>query len=236
MCEAALLQAVGRARAVNRTAADPVLVVVLTDVPLPLEVDAVVEGRALAGDLWTRVAGELPVIPADQAALAGSLPGLFSKGARSVEGACEADPGFARRLEAIRRGRPVWLPWAGLALPAVVRGRRGRRHRSVPVAVRFGAGLDEAVARVAAAAGLEDAALVGPDWTLTDEGRAGLLDEIAAGLVAIPPGARDWHVPYADGVVRDRTGRPVEAREAASIVLEAAQAEARRGCLDYLFP
>jgi len=40
ICEGELQQIIGRARGVNRTEADPVEILVMTDVPLPLPVDA----------------------------------------------------------------------------------------------------------------------------------------------------------------------------------------------------
>lgn len=42
ICEGELVQIIGRARAVNRTAANPVDVLVLTDIPLPVPVDELV--------------------------------------------------------------------------------------------------------------------------------------------------------------------------------------------------
>ena len=60
-CEGELVQIIGRARGVNRTAADPVDVLVLTDVPLPMP---------LAGTLD---AVELTPGPADQMMAAGGV-------------------------------------------------------------------------------------------------------------------------------------------------------------------
>jgi putative DNA primase/helicase len=54
ICEGELVQIIGRARAVNRSAADPVDVLVLTDTPLPLPLDGVLSASDLApspGDL-----------------------------------------------------------------------------------------------------------------------------------------------------------------------------------------
>ena len=48
ICEGELLQIIGRARGVNRTAADPVDVLVLCDVPLPVPVDGTLSASDLA--------------------------------------------------------------------------------------------------------------------------------------------------------------------------------------------
>jgi putative DNA primase/helicase len=48
ICEGELVQIIGRARGVNRTEADPVDILVLTDVPLPLPVDATLYAADLA--------------------------------------------------------------------------------------------------------------------------------------------------------------------------------------------
>jgi hypothetical protein len=234
VCEAALMQAVGRARAVNRTARDPVLIVVLTDVPLPIEIDAVLAGRELAGDVLTLVANALGMIPGDQRTLAALLPGVYQAGARSVEHVCAQEPALAGALAAIRRGEPVWLPWGELAMPAVIRGRRGSgRAASVRVAVRPGPGRagpgdgDAAAARIAAAVGIEGARLVAGDPVVPARARPALLRGIDPDAIgAFPELARELVVGE-DGVVRDREGRRLEAREVAGLVLEAAERAAR---------
>jgi hypothetical protein len=48
VCEGELLQIIGRGRGVNRTAANPLAVLVLTDIPLPLPVDELVAWDVLA--------------------------------------------------------------------------------------------------------------------------------------------------------------------------------------------
>lgn len=48
ICEGELVQIIGRARGVNRTEADPVEILVMTDAPLPLPIDAVLAASDLA--------------------------------------------------------------------------------------------------------------------------------------------------------------------------------------------
>jgi putative DNA primase/helicase len=68
VCEGELIQIVGRARAVNRTAADPVEVLILTDRPLPIPVDEAVSWEGLmpsAQDLMLAQGGVFLESPTD---------------------------------------------------------------------------------------------------------------------------------------------------------------------------
>ena len=72
-CEGELMQALGRVRAINRTAEDPVQIDILTNVALPLTVDEIVSWRAATdGDggwieTWARHGVVIHDSPADAA-------------------------------------------------------------------------------------------------------------------------------------------------------------------------
>ena len=76
ICEAELIQAIGRARGVNRTAADPLDIDILTNVCLPMEVDEVTTWKVIQPDaidfMWA--SGAIPLVYAD---MSEAYPGLF---------------------------------------------------------------------------------------------------------------------------------------------------------------
>jgi putative DNA primase/helicase len=95
ICEAQLVQAIGRARGVNRTADNPLKIDILTNIVLPIEVDEVTTWeRIQPGPLEVmRAAGAVPSTYADMAA---AYPDLFPSG-------------DAARM-AINRGNPEQTP------------------------------------------------------------------------------------------------------------------------------
>src|SRR5260370_28243461 len=75
-CEGELLQIIGRARAVNRTAADPVDVLILTDAPLPIPLDGTLAAADLTPDLTEMMLTEGGIVfenPTDAAAAYSAL-------------------------------------------------------------------------------------------------------------------------------------------------------------------
>jgi putative DNA primase/helicase len=95
ICEAGLVQAIGRGRGVNRSADDPLQIDILTSVVLPIEVDEVTTWERIQPSLAEvmRARGAVPLGYADMAA---AHPDLFS-----TAGAAE---------QALRRGKPLQTP------------------------------------------------------------------------------------------------------------------------------
>jgi len=102
ICEAELIQAIGRGRGVRRDEHNPLDVLLLTDVPLPLPVTILTTWRDLcdgAGPL--EVLAARGVIPLDYRGIATTLPRWF-KNARAVTDWFEYRPGAAVRFRALR--------------------------------------------------------------------------------------------------------------------------------------
>jgi putative DNA primase/helicase len=88
ICEGQLVQIIGRARGVNRTKADPVKMLVLTDVPLPMPTDRTITAKEIdpsPGDLMLAAGGIAFESSADAAA---AYPQLWES-ARAAEKALE---------------------------------------------------------------------------------------------------------------------------------------------------
>jgi putative DNA primase/helicase len=70
MCEAGLVQAIGRGRGVNRSAAEPLQIDILTNVVLPIDVDEVTTWDRIQPSLVQimRARGAMPLSYADMAA------------------------------------------------------------------------------------------------------------------------------------------------------------------------
>jgi hypothetical protein len=86
ICEGELLQAIGRGRGVRRTADNPLDVLVMTDVPIPLPVNTTFSWEDLrdgAGPI--EVLAARGVIPLDYAGIAAALPDWFSDDAAATE-------------------------------------------------------------------------------------------------------------------------------------------------------
>lgn len=100
ICEGELIQIIGRGRAVNRTAAAPLEVLVLTDRPLPLPVDESVTWEALAPGPADLMLAQGGVALADAADAARAYPSLWPS------------PAAARQAfhRAERAGRCVTIP------------------------------------------------------------------------------------------------------------------------------
>ena len=112
-CEAELVQAIGRGRGIHRTAANPLDVLVLTNVPLD---DVPVSEVCTLDDVWKGLAGESPVL---ELLKAGVLPlgwpgmgaamaklGFFRRGANLSEAARDwfrRDRGQEAALRSVRR-------------------------------------------------------------------------------------------------------------------------------------
>ena len=81
ICEAELIQAIGRGRGVNRTADNPLQIDILTNVCLPIEVDEMTTWDAIQPSLAEimRARGAVPLSYADMAA---AYPDLFSSAER----------------------------------------------------------------------------------------------------------------------------------------------------------
>jgi putative DNA primase/helicase len=77
ICEAGLLQAIGRGRGVNRTANDPLEVDVVTNVCLPLVVDEVTAWPAIQPTALEYMAAEQGAVPGVYADMAAAFPGMF---------------------------------------------------------------------------------------------------------------------------------------------------------------
>lgn len=143
--EATLVQALARARGVNRTADNPVTLFLMTSVPVPLEVDYLIDRAdlsALVDPLVIAMDRRLALIPSHPDALAAMLPDLFRKGRASVDTMLKKRPSFKATLEAIRDGRLVVLPDGSMTgspeCPAWVVGTsQDGRYQQVPV-VRTG--------------------------------------------------------------------------------------------------
>ena len=57
ICEAELIQAIGRARSIRRTEDDPVQIMILTSAVLPIRVDEVTTWDKLVPDRWGAARG-----------------------------------------------------------------------------------------------------------------------------------------------------------------------------------
>jgi putative DNA primase/helicase len=142
ICEGELVQIIGRARGVNRTAADPVNILVLTDVPLPLPVDGTLSQADLAptpAELMLAAGGIAFENPADAAA---AYPGVWAtRGAAKIafqrasgsrldtnpnkeslirvcaQPPCEEDPTLRRMdYQVSGPGRSAAVAWCDLAM------------------------------------------------------------------------------------------------------------------------
>ncbi len=82
ICEGELVQIIGRGRGVNRTAADPLDVLVLTDRPLPLPVDETVTWEELMPSPADLMLSQGGVALEDSADAARCYPGLWGDGER----------------------------------------------------------------------------------------------------------------------------------------------------------
>ena len=79
ICEAQLVQAIGRARGVNRTADNPLKIDILTNIVLPIEVDEVTTWEGIQpGPLEVMRAGG--AVPSTYADMAAAYPDLFPSG------------------------------------------------------------------------------------------------------------------------------------------------------------
>jgi hypothetical protein len=78
VCEGELLQAVGRGRGVRRTAATPLDVLILTDVPTPIPVDALTTWKGLRDTGPLELLAAKGVVPLDYAGLSQRWPDCLS--------------------------------------------------------------------------------------------------------------------------------------------------------------
>jgi len=86
ICEGEVLQAIGRGRGVRRSAGTPLDVLVLTDVPLPLPVNATVSWKDLCDTAGpTEVLVARGIVPLDYNGMAIALPDWFKNGAAAKE-------------------------------------------------------------------------------------------------------------------------------------------------------
>ena len=119
ICDDEVIQAIGRARGVNRTAADPVEVHLLADIALPLVHDAVISWELICPDVFQRMLLEGLAVdsPADAVLL---HPGLFTSSdmAESAFRRC----GFNRQ-------NPIENTYREMTVKSA-RYRRGGRGRS----------------------------------------------------------------------------------------------------------
>jgi hypothetical protein len=86
ICEGELLQAIGRGRGVRRTEDASLDVLILTDVPLPLAVDATTNWKELcdaAGPI--EVLTQKGIVPLDYAGIAAALPDWFTDARAALE-------------------------------------------------------------------------------------------------------------------------------------------------------
>lgn len=100
ICDDELIQAEGRARAVRRTPDKPLSVEILTSVPLPLEIDAVVPSEDILADAhpahWLVAAGVAPVLGTKGVrTLLGSILGMVPNTVRTM---LRRDPTWAEAL------------------------------------------------------------------------------------------------------------------------------------------
>ncbi len=111
--EAGLVQAIGRGRGVNRGAANPLQIDILTNVVLPIEVDQVTTWERIQPSLAEimRARGAVPLSYADMAA---AYPSLF--------------PSAGAAEQALRRGNPLQTPIEEYLL-GVCRGFLSFRYR-----------------------------------------------------------------------------------------------------------
>lgn len=161
--EDALDQALGRYRAVNRTADNPALVMVLTNVPMNVEVDYVIRRNELDGvadTLAVMASRALAVIPAHRGALAALMPDLFPKGARAVRHAMESDPELRDAFVTMNAYRALMLPDVTVYLAGQIEGTtRHGRDRALAVAIHPNKNDDELLAAcdvIAQAAGFKE--------------------------------------------------------------------------------
>jgi len=92
ICEAGLIQSIGRGRAVNRTAATPLQIDILTKVVLPIEVDEVTTWDEIQPRLAQvmKARGAVPVNYRDMAAV---YPDLFESGEAARKALSRGNPG-----------------------------------------------------------------------------------------------------------------------------------------------
>ena len=116
VCDDEVIQAIGRGRGVNRTAANPLEVQVLADVALPLVHDRVLAWEAVVPDIIQRMllAGLAVDSPSDAAVL---HPGLFSDEKQAQKALERA--GFKRQI-------PIDNPYREMSLKSAAYRRPGR--------------------------------------------------------------------------------------------------------------
>jgi putative DNA primase/helicase len=92
ICEAGLVQAVGRGRGVNRTDADPLQIDILTNVVLPIEVDEVTTWQRIQPRMAKvmRARGAVPISYPDMAT---AYPDLFSSAEAARKALIRENPG-----------------------------------------------------------------------------------------------------------------------------------------------
>jgi hypothetical protein len=103
ICEGEVLQAIGRGRGVRRTAETPLDVLVLTDVPLPLPIDAFANWKDIcdaAGPIEVLVAKG--IVPLDYNGMAAALPVWFEKGEAAAKEWFRRRPDAMARLTLVR--------------------------------------------------------------------------------------------------------------------------------------
>jgi putative DNA primase/helicase len=91
ICEAELVQAIGRGRGVNRSAENPLQIDIVTNVCLPIEVDETTTWGAIQPSPW-EVMGARAAIPLGHADQAACYPDLFGS-AKAAEHAAAARAG-----------------------------------------------------------------------------------------------------------------------------------------------
>jgi len=103
--EAELMQAIGRARAINRTAGNPVQIDILTNVVLPLAVDELTTwGEIQAGDIEVMAARGAILLSGDAATV---YPDQFPKGAEAARKALDREREKLGQMRKYEKPRPV---------------------------------------------------------------------------------------------------------------------------------
>jgi putative DNA primase/helicase len=93
ICEAGLIQAIGRGRAINRTAANPLQIDILTNVPLPVVTDELVSWDVIQ-PTKAEIMRSRGAVPLNYRDMAAAYPDLFRKGAEAARKALgEENPG-----------------------------------------------------------------------------------------------------------------------------------------------
>jgi hypothetical protein len=105
-CEAELMQALHRARPLNRTAANPLLIVLATNVVLPVEIDLTTTWDGLQPTLFEIMLARAGAVPLSYAAQAAAFPDLFrtENAARKRHAQERKNPGQF----------PIWVSFKGI--------------------------------------------------------------------------------------------------------------------------